>query len=89
MDKLVARVIHYYNRIGVAVLKVNAELEVGERILILGHSTDLIQPVRSMEIDHQKIHSAGPGMEVALKVEEPVRKGDLVYKVVQPDIVIH
>ena len=55
-------------------------------ILILGHSTDLTQPVRSMEINHQKIHAAGPGMEVALKVDEPVRKGDLVYKVVQPEL---
>jgi len=36
-----------------------------------------------MEIEHQKVTTVGPGTEVALKVYEPVRKGDVVYKVVE------
>jgi hypothetical protein len=36
-----------------------------------------------MEINHKKVSAVGPGAEVALKVYEPVRKGDVVYKVIE------
>jgi hypothetical protein len=36
-----------------------------------------------MEIDHQKVESAGRGAEVAVKVDDRVREGDSVLKVVQ------
>jgi hypothetical protein len=82
MDVRIAKVTHYYSRIGVAVLQLSGELSVGDTISILGHTTDFTQPVLSMEIEHQKIKSASPNMEVALKVIEPVRRGDKVYKVI-------
>jgi translation elongation factor EF-1alpha len=74
-------VTHFYNRISVAVLELSGELAVGDKILILGRTTDLTQQVFSMEIEHQKVHTVGPGMDVALKVAEPVRPGDIVYKI--------
>jgi putative protease len=83
MDIRVGKVTHYYNHIGVAVLELTEELKVGETIHILGHITDFDQQVGSMEIEHQKIQSAGPGTEVALKVRESVRKGDIVFKFVE------
>ena len=79
MKKQIGKVTHYYSRIGVAVLQLSDELNVGDRILIMGHTTEFTQPVKSMEIEHEKVQSAGPGMEVAVKVFEPVRKGDVVY----------
>jgi hypothetical protein len=82
MDVRVATVTHYYNRIGVAVLQLSGDLNVGDTISILGHTTDFTQEVLSMEIEHQKIQSAGSNLEVALKVMGPVREGDKVYKVV-------
>ena len=83
MDIRVGKVIHYYNQISVAVLELTGELKVGETIHILGSITDFDQRVGSMEIEHQKIQSAGPGTEVALKVIESVRKGDIVFKSVE------
>ena len=83
MEILVGKVTHYFDRIGVAVLDLTAELKVGDHILILGRNTEIAQPVSSMEIDHQKIKSAGPGMDVALLVADPVHVGDKVYKVVE------
>lgn len=82
MELLIGRVTHYFTHIGVAVLELTGEMQVGDLILILGHTTDLTQHVESMEIEHHKIRTAGPGMEVALQVPEPVRAGDKVYKVV-------
>lgn len=83
MDIRVGKVTHYYNHISVAVLELTGELKVGEKIHILGRTTDFYQQVGSMEIEHQKIQSAGPGTEVALKVIESLRKGDVVFKIVE------
>jgi hypothetical protein len=83
MEMLVGKVTHYFDRIGVAVLDLTAELKVGDQILILGHTTEIEQPVSSMEINHQKIQSASPGMDVALLVADPVHVGDKVYKVME------
>ena len=80
MDIRVGKVTHYYNRISVAVLELTGELKVGDWIHIHGKITDFNQRVASMEIEHQKIQSAGPGVELALKVIEIVREGDGVYK---------
>ncbi len=82
MELPVGKVTHYYNRIHVAVLKLRGELKTGEMIHILGHTSDFVQPVRSLEIEHEKVRSVGAGQEVALLVVEPVRRGDVVYKVV-------
>jgi translation elongation factor EF-1alpha len=81
METLVGTVTHYYNRISVVVVDLSAELKIGDTILVLGHTTDFTQEVTSLEIEHQKVRSAGPGGEVAIKVEAEVRRGDLVYKV--------
>lgn len=80
MDILVGKVTHYYNRISVAVVQLAGELQVGDQIVIIGHTTEFTQPVESLEIEHHKIQSAQAGQEVALKVWDTVRAGDLVYK---------
>jgi putative protease len=81
METLIGKITHYYNRISVAVVDLSAELKVGDTILLLGHTTDFTQEVTSLEIEHQKVRSAGPRGEVAVKVDGEVRQGDLVYKV--------
>lgn len=78
----IGRVTNYYGRIGVAVLDLSDALKVGDVVHILGHTTDFTQRVESMEIEHQKVQSVGPGADVALKVVERVRRGDTIYKVV-------
>jgi putative protease len=83
MDIRIGTVTHYYNRIGVAVLELTDELHLGDTVLILGHTTDLTQKVGSLEIGHQKLPGANPGQRVALKVDEPVRRGDEVYRVAE------
>jgi putative protease len=85
MDIRVGKVTHYYDHISVAVLELTGELKVGDTIHILGRTTDFGQQVGSMEIEHQQIQSAGPGTEVAIKVVESVRKGDIVFKSVEDE----
>jgi len=82
MEKLIGHISHFYNRISVAVLSLADTLSVGDEVHITGYSTDFIQEVASMEIEHDKVSVVRPGDEVALKVNEPVRKGDAIYKII-------
>jgi len=80
METLIGKVNHYYSRISVAVVDLSAELKIGDTITFLGHTTDFTQEVTSLEIEHQKVLSAGQGGEVAVKVDGEVRQDDLVYR---------
>ena len=80
MENKIGHVIHYFNNIGVAVLYLSEELKVGDKVHFLGHTTDFVQMVSSMEVTHKKIQVAKPDEEVALKVDEPVRGNDTVYR---------
>ena len=55
-------------------------LRVGDRIHISGHTTDLEQTVESMEVDHARVESAGPGDDVALAVTDHVREHDHIFR---------
>ena len=77
----VARVTHYYSRIGVAVLALSDRLAVGDAIHIIGHRTDFCQQVKSLQIDHRPVAVAAQGDDVALRVLDRVREGDQVFKI--------
>ncbi len=83
MDIRVGKITHYFDRIGVAVLELYEELNVGETIHVHGRTTDFRQRIVSMEIEHEKIQVARPKDEVALKMLEPVHEGDIIYRVVE------
>lgn len=79
----VGEVTHYYNRVGVAVLDLVEPVSLGDRVLIKGYSSDFVQQVRSLQIDLEAIEIAQPGQDVAMKVDERVRRGDKVYKILE------
>lgn len=80
--KLVGTVIHYFSRISVAGVRVSDRLAIGDRILIIGHTTAIEQTVTSMELDRQPLEVAEAGQEVGIKVIERVRRRDEVYKLI-------
>lgn len=82
MEKCIGKITHYFTRIGVAVLEIEDGLMVGDTIRIRGNTTDFTQQVESMEVEHRKMQAVGAGADVALKVDERVRDGDQVYKVI-------
>jgi putative protease len=65
----------------VAAIELTAPLEVGDKIHIKGHSTDVEEVVSSMQIDNVDVKEAKAGDSVGVKVSERVRKRDTVYKV--------
>jgi len=79
--KEVGKVIHYFTKIGVAVIELSETLSVGDRILIQGSTTNFEQIVASMQIEHVNVASAHAGQSIGLKVENRVREGDKLYKI--------
>lgn len=74
----IGKVTHYYKKLGVAALDLEEPLLVGDRVHIAGHTTDLEQPVESLEIEHRRVSRALPGQSAAVKVLDRVRPGDAV-----------
>jgi hypothetical protein len=83
MEVKIGKVTHYYGHIGVAVLQLNENLKLGDRLHILGHTSDFIQRVNSIEVEHHPVVWVKPGDSVAIKVIEPVREHDAVYRVME------
>ena len=81
MEVQVGRVSHYFSHLEVAGIELTGELKVGDRIRIKGHTTDLVQPVNSIEIEHHKVDKAGPGDSIGIKVTDHVREHDAVFVV--------
>jgi putative protease len=83
MEIEIGRVTHYFDHLGVAVLALTASLKLGDKVHILGHSTELYQRVGSLEVGHHPVEWVKPGDDVALKVMGAVHPHDRVYRVVE------
>ncbi|MFA5098963.1 MAG: translation elongation factor-like protein [Candidatus Paceibacterota bacterium] len=78
--KPIGEVTHYYDKIGVAVVKFSKAVKVGDEIQFKGNQTDFGQAISSMQFDHKNIESAKKGDEVGMKVDDHVRQGDKVFE---------
>lgn len=75
-------VTHYFTHLHVAAIKItDGELRKGDRIHILGRTSNFEQVVESMEMEHKVVEVATPGQTVGLRVVEHAREHDMVYKV--------
>ena len=77
----VGRVTHFYPKISVAIVELKASLNIGDKILIKGATTNFEQTVESMQIEHRNIERAEAGQIIGLKVKDRVRENDKVYKI--------
>lgn len=81
-DQEVARVEDYFAKVGVVALEVtDGEIRIGDRLRYHGHTTDFIETVSSMEVDHKRVEVAKKGDHVGIKVGGRVRRHDKVFKV--------
>lgn len=78
-DVQIGKITHYYDKIGVAVITLTQALKSGDKIKVSGHDKEFNQEVSSMQVEHQQINEAKKGEIVGLKVDQPVKPGDLVY----------
>jgi peptide subunit release factor RF-3 len=81
-EEKLGEVVKFFSKPSVAAVKiVSGELHVGDSIKIIGHTTDLTEPIESMEVNNQKVLKAVAGDFIGIKVSDRVRPGDEVFKV--------
>lgn len=72
----------FFARPVVAGIELTDTLKAGDKIRILGHTSDLEFVVESMQINNQNVEEGKPGDAIGVKVPDRVRRGDRVYKVI-------
>jgi len=79
----VGEVTHYFDRLGVATVLLSNSLVKGDAVHFLGHGSDFIQQITSMQIEHETILSAKKGDEVAIKTDKPVKALTSVFLITE------
>ena len=80
-EEVIGQVSDFFARPVVAGIELTATLKVGDKIHIVGHTTDMELTVESMQINNVNVTEAKAGDAVGIKVSDRVRRGDKVYKV--------
>jgi len=84
MEERIGSVIKFFEKNHVAAVKIDfGELSVGDTIHVKGHTSDFIQMVDSLQIEHDSVAEAKKGTSVGIKLKEHGREHDEVYKVVE------
>ena len=80
-DQEIGRVVHYYNKAMVVVVRLSADIKLGETIKVVKGDDIFEMKVESMQLNHEPISEGKVGEEVAIKTPNPVKEGAIVYKV--------
>jgi phage terminase small subunit len=73
---------HFFGKISVAMIILNADLQVGDTIHVKGKQADFSQKVESMRIEFDNVSQAKSGDKVGIKVAQALHANDKVYKVI-------
>jgi hypothetical protein len=76
--KQIGKVTHYYDKIGVAIVKFDKAFKAGAEV-VFGED-GLKQVISSMQFEHEQIEQAKAGQEVGIKVDGVVKSGTPVFK---------
>ena len=80
MNDQIGKVVHYYDKIGVAVVKLDKKLKVGDKVKFSHDEDSFEQTVESMQLDHKPINEGRRGDEVAIKDDRRAKEGTVVVK---------
>ena len=81
LEKEIGKVTHFYDRLGVAIVKLTDKLNVGDSLHVFGKHTDFTQVADSLQIEHASVEGAKRGEEIGIKVGQVVHEGDRVFRV--------
>ena len=78
-EKEIGKVVHWYGKIGVAVVKLSAGLKIGDRVKVRHGETEFEDAVSSMQLDHQPVTEGKKGQEVAVQLSQEAKDGSIVF----------
>jgi putative protease len=75
----VGKVVHYYDKIGVAIVKLKKPLAVGDKVKFVKGDDTFSQTIESMQIKHEPLTRGKAGDEVGIKVYAVAKEGTLLF----------
>lgn len=79
-EKIVGKVTHFFPKISVAVVHLEADLKNGDKIKFVKGEESFEQVVESMQVEHEKLEKAKKGQDIGMKTDQPVKAGTKVLK---------
>jgi len=80
MEKEIGTVTHFYDKIGVMVVKLTDKIAVGDAIKIKRGDEEIEETIESMQVEHENIEKAKKGDEIAIKISGKTKEGAVVYR---------
>ncbi len=80
MDKPIGKVVHYYDKLGVAIIDLDkGGLKVGDEVKFKRGDEEFSQKVESLQVDHKDVESVKKGDSFGVKVDQPTKPGTQVF----------
>ncbi len=80
-DKRVGTITHWYDKIGVGVIKLTRSLSKGDKIKVKKGDDEFEEVISSMQINHEDVASAKKGDDAAIKFSKRTKEGAAVFLV--------
>ncbi|OGG51134.1 hypothetical protein A2763_02195 [Candidatus Kaiserbacteria bacterium RIFCSPHIGHO2_01_FULL_54_36] len=78
-EKQVGTVTHWYDKLGVAVVKLSGKLSKGDSIKVKRGDEEFEDTVASLQIDRTDVASAKKGDDAAIKLSQRAKEGSAVF----------
>jgi hypothetical protein len=83
MEARIGSIIKYFDKTSIAAIKLDfGEIAIGDTVHIKGNATDFTQKVEVLEFDHKPVEKALRGHFAGIKLCQPAKPFDLLYKVI-------
>lgn len=78
-EKPLGKVIHYYDKIGVAIVRLVGKIKAGDKVKFVKGDSVFEQTVESIQVEHESLREGKKGDEIGIKVDKSAKEGTLVY----------
>ena len=78
MGKELGKVIHWYDKISVAVVKLEKPLSKGDKVVVKHGEEEFEDTITSMQIDYEDVSGAKKGDTAAIKLSQKAKEGSLI-----------
>lgn len=80
MDNPVGKVVHYYDKLGVAIIDLDSGgLKVGDEVKFKRGDEEFNQKIESLQVDHKDVDEVKKGDSFGVKVDQPTKPGTQVF----------
>ncbi|OGH88648.1 MAG: hypothetical protein A3J93_00955 [Candidatus Magasanikbacteria bacterium RIFOXYC2_FULL_42_28] len=81
VEQAVGKVVHFFDRLNVAVVRLSGTLAVGDKIKVKRGEDEFTDVVTSIQVNHVNVENGGKGDEVAILLSRATKDGARIYKV--------